>query len=221
MEPGSDHSGAAGALRAIREGRIVAVLRAADAGRLAAAADVLVSHGIRAVEFALTTPGALDALDRYCSSAAAEACVGAGTVLTAADARSAVTAGARFLVTPAVVPEVIAAGTELGVPVVAGALTPTEILAAATAGAALVKVFPAALGGPAYLRLIRDPLPQVPLVPTGGIGLGEVADYLSAGAVAVGLGGQLLGDALRGGSLSELGRRAAQLRQLIGDGGEP
>jgi len=217
MEPGSDHIGRVGALRAIQDGRVVAVLRAADAGRLAAAADVLVGHGIRAVEFALTTPGALEALERYCSTASAEACVGAGTVLTATDARSAVSAGARFLVTPAVVQEVIATGTELGVPVLAGALTPTEILAAVTAGAALVKVFPAALGGPAYLRLVRDPLPQVPLVPTGGIGLGEVTGYLSAGAVAVGLGGQLLGDALRGGSLSDLGLRARQLLQVIGD----
>ncbi|HXW79035.1 MAG TPA: bifunctional 4-hydroxy-2-oxoglutarate aldolase/2-dehydro-3-deoxy-phosphogluconate aldolase, partial [Acidimicrobiales bacterium] len=125
----------------IRDGGVVAVLRAPEASLLAKAADVLVSNGVRAVEFALTTDGALGALERYCSSATpsgspgatgseAGACVGAGTVLTAEEARRAVEAGARYLVTPAFVPEVVATGTELGVPVIAGAFTPTEILAA-------------------------------------------------------------------------------------------
>jgi 2-dehydro-3-deoxyphosphogluconate aldolase / (4S)-4-hydroxy-2-oxoglutarate aldolase len=207
----------------IRDCRVVAVLRAPEASRFAAAADILVSHGIRAVEFALTTEGALGALEQYCSSGSpgapgssgAVACAGAGTVLTAGDARSAVSAGARYLVTPAFVPEVVEAGTELGVPVIAGAFTPTEILAAYRAGAPLVKVFPAALGGPAYLRLVRDPLPHIPLVPTGGIGVDQAADYLAAGAFAVGMGGQLLGDSLRGGDLNELAVRAQKLVDAI------
>jgi 2-dehydro-3-deoxyphosphogluconate aldolase / (4S)-4-hydroxy-2-oxoglutarate aldolase len=136
-------------------------------------------------------------------------------VLTPSEARSAVNAGACYLVTPAFVPEVVEAATELGVPVIAGALTPTEILAAHNAGAPLVKVFPAALGGPAYLRLVRDPLPHIPLVPTGGIGVDQAADYLAAGAFAVGMGGQLLGDSLRGGDLGELAMRAKKLVEAV------
>ena len=204
----------------IRDCRVVAVLRAPEASRFAAAADILVSRGVRAVEFALTTDGALGALERYCSSGseATGACVGAGTVLTAAQALSAVNAGARYLVTPAFVPEVVETGAERGVPVIAGAFTPTEILAAYNAGAPLVKVFPAALGGPAYLRLVRDPLPHIPLVPTGGIGLDQAADYLAAGAFAVGMGGQLLGDSLRGGDLDALAMRAKKLVEALGQG---
>ena len=202
-------------LDAIGDCRVVAVLRAPGSGLLMAAADVLVAHGVRVVEFALTTDGALDALERYCSTSPPTACVGAGTVLTASDARAAVGAGARYLVTPALVPAVVETGAELGVPVIAGAFTPTEILAAYTAGAELVKVFPAALGGPGYLRLVRDPLPHIPLVPTGGIGLDQAADYLAFGAFAVGMGSQLLGDSLRGGSLDELARRADQLVDAV------
>jgi 2-dehydro-3-deoxyphosphogluconate aldolase/(4S)-4-hydroxy-2-oxoglutarate aldolase len=203
------------ALASIREDGVLAVLRAPDGSGLGPAADVLVGEGIKAVEFALTTSGALTALERYCSRAPAQASAGAGTVLTAADAQAAVSAGACYLVTPAVLPEVIEAGAALGVPVIVGALTPTEILTAHRAGAALVKVFPAALGGPGYVRQVRDPLPDVPLVPTGGIAIGEVPAYLAAGAVAAGLGGQLLGDALRGGDLRELAKRAAALVRAI------
>jgi 2-dehydro-3-deoxyphosphogluconate aldolase/(4S)-4-hydroxy-2-oxoglutarate aldolase len=203
------------ALAAVREDRVVAVLRGSDAGRLGVVADVLVAAGIRAVEFALTTPGALAALESYCSEAHNLACAGAGTVLTADDAKAAMSAGASYLVTPTVVPEVVGAAAARGVPVLVGALTPTEILGAYRAGAHMVKVFPAALGGPAYLRLVRDPLPEISLVPTGGIKVGEVPEYLAAGAVATGLGGQLIGDALRGGSLDELRRRALSLMRSL------
>lgn len=199
------------AVEVIGRCRTIAVLRSHDASHFAEIVDVLVSAGVPAVEFALTTPGALDALARYASSAPPEACLGAGTVLTALDARRAVDAGASYLVTPTFTSEVIDAGTTLGVPVFAGALTPTEILQAHTAGAAAVKVFPAALGGPSYLRLVRDPLPEVPLVPTGGVRLDDVTDYLDAGAFAVGMGSQLTGDAAVGGDLAALGTRAEQL----------
>lgn len=199
------------ALGTIRECRIVAVLRADEPTHIGEVADVLVRAGVRAVEIALTTPGALQALEAYAASAPAGACLGAGTVLSAADARAAIDAGARYLVTPAFVPEVVSVGLERSIPVLAGALTPTEILAAHRAGASAVKVFPAALGGPAYLRLVRDPLPGIPLVPTGGVRLEDAADYLAAGAIAVGTGSQLTGDALRGGDLGALGARAARL----------
>ncbi len=199
------------ALGTIRECRIVAVLRADEPGHIGEVADVLVRAGVRAVEIALTTPGALRALETFAASAPAGACLGAGTVLSAADARAAIDAGARYLVTPAFVADVVRVGLEHSIPVLAGALTPTEILAAHRAGASAVKVFPAALGGPAYLRLVRDPLPGIPLVPTGGVRLEDAADYLAAGAIAVGTGSQLTGDALRGGDLGELAARAARL----------
>ena len=207
------------ALETIGECRVVAVLRAPDSTCLAAVADVLVASGVRAVEFALTTPGALEALERYSSTAGPEACLGAGTVLSASEAAAAVDAGARYLVTPAFLPEVIEAGAARGVPVLAGALTPTEILAAHNAGAAAVKVFPAALGGPAYVRLVRDPLPQIPLVPTGGIAIDDVRAYLDAGAFAIGTGSQLAGDSLRGGDLVALRARAERLVEVVRDAG--
>jgi 2-dehydro-3-deoxyphosphogluconate aldolase / (4S)-4-hydroxy-2-oxoglutarate aldolase len=206
------------AIDAIQDCRVIAILRAPKATFFAAAADVLVAHGLRAVEFALTTEGSLEVLKQYCASAPPDACVGAGTVLTAGDARSAAAAGARYLVSPAFIPEVIEAGAGLGVPVIAGALTPTEILTAYTAGAQLVKIFPAALAGPGYLRLLRDPLPQVPLVPTGGVGLADASEYLDAGALAVGMGSQLLGDSLRSGDLGNLAERAGQLVRAVRQG---
>ena len=199
------------ALETIRTCRVVAVLRAGEPTHLGRVAGTLVAAGVHAVEIALTTPGALAALEAFAATAPAAACLGAGTVLTAEQARAAIDAGARYLVTPAVVPEVIRVGIERSIPVLAGALTPTEILAAHRQGASMVKVFPAALGGPAYLRLVRDPLPDVPLVPTGGVQLTDAAEYLAAGAVAVGTGSQLTGDALRGGDLDALTARAEML----------
>jgi 2-dehydro-3-deoxyphosphogluconate aldolase/(4S)-4-hydroxy-2-oxoglutarate aldolase len=131
-------------------------------------------------------------------------------VRSAGDAERAVEAGATYLISPDFRPEVVAWGVERGVPVVPGALTPTEIAAAFTAGATAVKVFPvSAVGGPAYLKAVRAPLPEVPLVPTGGVGLDDIGAYLDAGAAAVGIGAPLLGDAGDpGGDLAALGHRA-------------
>ncbi|MDA8287409.1 MAG: bifunctional 4-hydroxy-2-oxoglutarate aldolase/2-dehydro-3-deoxy-phosphogluconate aldolase [Actinomycetota bacterium] len=199
-------------LEVIGNCRVVAVLRAPRAATLAPIADVLVGAGVRAVEFALTSAGAVEAIAAYRQSAPPQACIGAGTVLSVADAEAVIDAGARYLVTPAMLPEVIAVGVRRWVPVLAGALTPTEILAAHRAGASAVKVFPAAsAGGPGYLRSLREPLPDIALVPTGGVGIEDAADYLRAGALAVGLGGQLLGDAVRGGDLVALAERARGL----------
>ena len=195
--------------------RVIAVLRSQSAARFAAVSDVLVAAGIRAVEFALTTPGAVQALAVYARSAPPGACVGAGTVLTAVDARRCVDAGASFLVSPALLPEVIEAAGTLGVPVIAGALSPTEILQAHRLGATAVKVFPAALGGPQYIRLVRDPLPAVRLVPTGGVRLDNAADYLAAGSFALGTGTNLTGSVFADGDVDGLCRRAEQLMATI------
>ncbi|MFX0579360.1 bifunctional 4-hydroxy-2-oxoglutarate aldolase/2-dehydro-3-deoxy-phosphogluconate aldolase [Nocardia nepalensis] len=191
---------------------VIAILRAPTAARFAEVTATLHEAGITAVEFTLNSPGALDAL-RDCSGFAHR--VGAGTVLTALDAARAVDAGAAYLITPAVCPEVIAEGRRMSVPVICGAFTPTEIHSAWQAGATMVKVFPASVGGPGYLKAIRGPLNEIPLVPTGGIGLADVRAYLDAGARALGMGSPLVGDACTGGDLDALRERASAVRKAL------
>ena len=189
---------------------VVAILRAADARRFVQVGQVLYEAGVRAVEVTLTSAGALEAFGRLREELPGDALLGVGTVRSVADAEAAVGAGAAYLVAPDFRPEVVAWAVARGVPAVPGALTPTEIAAAWAAGATAVKLFPvSAAGGPAYLKAVRAPLPEVPLVPTGGVGLGDIGAYLAAGAAAVGIGGPLLGDAGDpGGDLDALAGRA-------------
>lgn len=189
--------------RALRELSAIAILRASGATHLSAAAETLFAEGFRVLEFPLTTPGALDAIRRARAEFPA-AVIGAGTVLTADDARAAIDAGAQVLVSPALCAAAMAVGVRAGVPTVPGAFTPTEILAAQAGGAALVKLFPAAVLGPRYLAAVRQPLPGVRIVPTGGVSLDNARAWFAAGAVALGLGGPLLGDSLDTGDLSAL-----------------
>ena len=198
---------------------VVAILRAADAGRFLQVGRVLYEAGVRAVEVTLTSAGALEAFGRLREELPGDALLGVGTVRSVADAEAAVGAGAAYLVAPDFRPEVVAWAVERGVPAVPGALTPTEIAAAWAAGATAVKLFPvSAAGGPAYLKAVRAPLPEVPLVPTGGVGLGEIGAYLGAGAAAVGIGAPLLGDAGDpGGDLDALAGRAR--RAVAASGG--
>ena len=193
----------------LRGTRVVAILRASATEHVVAAARTLHSSGVPVLEVTLTTPGALDALAAVRRALPADAVVGAGTVRTVEDVRACARAGAAFLVTPGCPVDVVRCAVDEGLPILAGALTPTEIDAVATAGASAVKVFPAAaLGGPSYVRHLRGPFPDVPLVPTGGVGLDAVRTYLDAGAAAVALGGPLRGDALEGGALGALRERA-------------
>lgn len=171
---------------------VVAILRASTAQRFGDVSDVLTESGIRAVEFTFTTPDVLDAIKAYAARKPADVALGAGTVTTADEARAAVDAGASYLVSPALCLDVIDAGNQLGVPVLPGAFTPTEILTAWRAGAAMVKVFPISVGGTAYLHALRGPLPDIPLVPTGGVDLANAGAYLAAGATAIGMGSPLL-----------------------------
>lgn len=191
---------------------VIAILRAPTAARFAEVTAVLHDSGITAVEFTLNSPGALDAL-RECAGSVHP--VGAGTVLTAVDAARAVDAGAAYLITPTVCREVITEGLRMGVPVICGAFTPTEIHSAWQAGATMVKVFPASVGGPGYLKAIRGPLNEIPLVPTGGIGLAEARAYLDAGAKALGMGSPLVGDACIGGDLDALRERVSAVRKAL------
>ena len=194
----------------VRSG-VVAVLRAATADGFATVANVLVSSGITAIEVTLTSEGAIDALAGLRRQLPSKAVVGAGTVLTAADAEAAVDAGAAFLVSPVLD---LSLGS-FGVPFYPGGLTPTEIFQAARSGAPLVKLFPAAAVGPRYLKDLHGPLPGVRIMPTGGIGIDDIATWLTAGASTVGLGGPLLGDAASGGSLTDLGVRARRAADAV------
>jgi 2-dehydro-3-deoxyphosphogluconate aldolase/(4S)-4-hydroxy-2-oxoglutarate aldolase len=196
-------------------GGVVAILRGRRAEHLDAVLDVLVETGIRSLEVTLNTPGALEAIRRAVSRYADDARVGAGTVRTVADVEDAVAAGARFLVSPHTDPALGSRARELGVAYLPGAFTPTEIVSAWNSGAAAVKLFPARLGGPRYLRDLREPLPDVPIVPTGGVSADNVAEWFAAGAVAVGVGGTLIGDALDGGDLSALAARATELLKAV------
>jgi 2-dehydro-3-deoxyphosphogluconate aldolase/(4S)-4-hydroxy-2-oxoglutarate aldolase len=194
---------------------VVAILRGRRAEHLDAVLGVLVDAGIRSLEITMTTPDALLAVRRAAARFGPEVTIGAGTVRTTADLDAAIDAGAAFLVSPHTDPVLAARARELGVAYLPGALTPTEIVVAMTAGATAVKLFPARLGGPRYLRDIREPLPDIPIVPTGGVSAENVADWFAAGAVAVGVGGTLIGDALDGGDLAALRQRAETLMKAV------
>ena len=187
---------------AVSASGVVAVLRAPTADGFSAVADVLVAAGVTALEVTLTSRGALEAISGLRRQLSGDVVVGAGTVLTDDDAKAAVDAGAAFLVSP-----VGGLGPQ-AVPFYPGAFTPTEVHAAHRAGAPLIKLFPAGGLGPGYLKDLRGPLPDVRIMPTGGIGLDDSATGLTAGAVAVGVGGPLIGDAATGVSLTALAARA-------------
>lgn len=182
----------------------IAILRASSARHLVAAATALMDEGFRVLEFPLTTPGALDAILAARSAFGDDALVGAGTVLDAKDAERALACGAQLLVSPGLCLDVLAAGRAAGVPVLPGAFTTTEVLAAHSAGAALVKLFPVNVLGPQYLAAMRQPLPDLRAVPTGGVTLADAGVWLEAGAAALGLGSPLVADTLETGAIDEL-----------------
>jgi Entner-Doudoroff aldolase len=172
-------------LRELHRARVFAVLRTTSQEGARSAMRAALRGGIRIAEFTLNTPGAIDLIREFSSSG--EAIVGAGTVLTPEDARDAKAAGAAFLVTPVLDPKVIEEAIRLGLPIAPGCHTPTEMWRAYQAGAALQKLFPAGPGGPDYLKACLGPMPFLRLVPTHGVTPENVADYLRAGAFAVGL----------------------------------
>ena len=171
---------------------IVAIIRLDAGAPLLDVAAALAEGGIDVLEFTVTTPGALRAVEDGAARLGDRVLLGVGTVLDAETARLAIQAGAAFVVMPTLNTDVITVCRRYSVPVIPGAMTPTEILAAWQSGADIVKVFPAALLGPDFIRQVRAPLPQVKLMPTGGISAANAADYLQAGAVAVGVGGRLV-----------------------------
>jgi 2-dehydro-3-deoxyphosphogluconate aldolase / (4S)-4-hydroxy-2-oxoglutarate aldolase len=170
--------------------RVLAILRYREPCDLGAVVVALRAGGIRSIEVTADTPGALDEVGRARGEGAP---IGAGTIRSVEEARAFADAGASFLVSPGLAPEIVREGLERGVPAIPGVLSPTEITAAVAAGADVVKLFPASLGGPGYLAALRGPFPDVRFVPTGGIRVPDVPTWLEAGAVCVGLGGSLVG----------------------------
>jgi|HubBroStandDraft_6_1064221.scaffolds.fasta_scaffold21550_5 2-dehydro-3-deoxyphosphogluconate aldolase/(4S)-4-hydroxy-2-oxoglutarate aldolase len=205
---------------------VIAVVRAATAAQARVIVHGLVRAAVPAIELTLTVPGALTILAEAARAVArpgSGTVLGAGTVLDRRACQEAVAAGARFVVSPVTDPPVLEQAHRDGVPYVGGALTPTEVLASMRAGVDAVKLFPVgSVGGPAYLRALREPLPGLRAVVSGGIGAGEVAGYLAAGAHAVCLGGALIDRAAAGrGDVEAVAARARQALAQIREVPEP
>lgn len=182
--------------RRLEPGSPIAIVRLNDLSQAVNIGRALHSGGITALEFTLTNQEAFDAIRQVRADLGANAVVGAGTVLDRQQAGKAIEAGAEFLVTPTFEPDVIACGREQAVPVVCGAFTPSEILHASQQGAAFVKVFPVRSLGPAYIKDVLAPLPDLRLVPTGGVGLDNCAAFIQAGAFTVAVGSSLVDERL-------------------------
>jgi 2-dehydro-3-deoxyphosphogluconate aldolase / (4S)-4-hydroxy-2-oxoglutarate aldolase len=179
-------------IETIKHERIIAILRGDYRKAVPALTEALIMGGIKIIEMTLNSPGAIDGIRCMSEQFGDQLLVGAGTVLEPDQAKQAVDAGAKFIVSPETNPAVIETALDLGVVPVPGAFTPTEIMQAYRAGARLIKLFPAIHGGPNYLKLIRGPLDHIEFVVTGGIDASNARLFLSAGAAAVGVGGVLV-----------------------------
>ena len=199
----------------LRASRVIAVLRAKTVDDLLPVCDVLVEEQILSLEFTLTTPGLLDRLPELVDRYRAVADVGVGTILSTEDAGRAMDSGAQYLVTPNMDLAIVEAAVARQIPVFPGGLTPSELLSGWRAGATAVKIFPAQTVGAGYLKHLHGPFPDLLAVPSGGVDLKATAEWLRAGAVAVSLGGPLLGDALAGGDLGELRSRCRAVRTVV------
>jgi 2-dehydro-3-deoxyphosphogluconate aldolase/(4S)-4-hydroxy-2-oxoglutarate aldolase len=194
---------------------VVPIIRASSPDIALRIAEALVKAGIPVLEVTLTVPRGVDVIRRV-REVFPDAFVGAGTVLDGVAAQDAVSGGAQFLVSPAIVPEVMAYGREHGVPTIPGALTPTEMLTAVTLGAEVVKLFPASLAGPRYLRTLQEPFPFLRLLPTGGINIVNLREWMAPNVVAVGVGTALIGDVAKTGDFTGLRMRAEELMRAVG-----
>lgn len=174
----------------IAERRVIAIARRVPHGRLAAMTDVLTESGIDVIEVTLDGDDALASLEWLAGRGVV---AGAGTVRSRLDAERALDAGARFLVSPHTDADVVSFAVDRAVPMMPGAMTPTEVASAWALGASAVKLFPATVGGPEFLAAVRGPLGDIPIIPTGGVDATNAADFLRAGALAVGVGGWLTG----------------------------
>ena len=204
-------------LSTLKAGGLVPVIRADSADLAVRVTDALVEGGIRTIEITMTVPDALLAIRSVASRFGADILLGAGTVTDRTMAIGALEAGAEFLVCPCLVPEVIASAQELGAAVLPGAMTPTEVFSAWSLGGDIVKIFPAShAGGAGYLKALKGPFPQIDLLPTGGVNLETIAGFIDAGAVAVGVGGELvLKSAIAAGAFDRITALARQFVEAL------
>ena len=204
-------------IQTIRNIGVIPVVRATTADEAMRAIDAIREGGIPVLEITMTVPGAVKLIEEVAKRYAEDALVGAGTVLDPETATACIESGAKFVVSPALNLETIACCRRLDVAVMPGALTPTEVVQAWNAGADFVKVFPAgAVGGPSYLKSLKAPLPQIELVPTGGVSLKTAADFIRAGAAALGVGADLVDiKAIREGHAALITERAKQFVEIV------
>ena len=204
-------------LKRIRETGLIPVVRAESADQAIGAVAALKAGGLDILEVTMTVPGAIEVIQTLAAEYGDEALIGAGTVLDPETAQACIQAGAKFIVSPALNEETIAFCREQDVAVFPGALTPTEVVRAWKAGADAVKVFPAgAVGGASYLKALKAPLPQIELIPTGGVSLKTAADFIKAGAMALGVGADLVDPrALREGNTALLTERAREFLEIV------
>jgi len=201
----------------IAEIGVIPVVRAESADIALRAIDAIQAGGISVLEITMTVPGAIRIIEEVAQKLGSKAIVGAGTVLDEVTARQCILAGAQFIVSPALNLHTISCCHRYGIVVIPGAMTPTEVVTASSAGADWVKVFPAgALGGPSYIKALKAPLPHIQLVPTGGVSLKTAADFILAGAIALGVGTDLVDTkALRDGEDRLITQRARQFVEVV------
>jgi 2-dehydro-3-deoxyphosphogluconate aldolase/(4S)-4-hydroxy-2-oxoglutarate aldolase len=203
-------------LSRVLDRQIVAIIRAENPDLLVDVAEALLAGGVEVMEVTFTVPRAVNVLEKVAAKLGSRVLLGAGTVLDTETARLAILSGAEFIVSPAVNLDVIELCRRYSKPVMPGAFTPTEIVAAWQAGADIVKIFPSDVTGPKYLKALRAPLPQIRMMPTGGVNLETAVDFLQAGACALGIGGSLVEPkAVASGDLKRIESLAAQYVQLI------
>jgi 2-dehydro-3-deoxyphosphogluconate aldolase/(4S)-4-hydroxy-2-oxoglutarate aldolase len=201
----------------IAEIGIVPVVRAATAKQGMQAAEAVCAGGIPIVEMTMTVPGAIDLIAQLSKSMGSDILIGAGTVLDPGTAQRCIDAGAQFLVSPGFDLETVRLANRLGKLIMAGALTPTEVITAWKAGSDLVKIFPCGtVGGAKYIKALKAPLPHIPMIPTGGVNLNTAAEFIQAGSAALGIGGELVSAAaLQSGNTSEIVETARKFVAIV------
>ena len=198
---------------------IVPIVRASSSAQAKRAVEAVCAGGIPLVEVTMTVPGAIELISDLVESLGKDVLFGAGTVLDAETAQRCIDAGADFIVSPGFDAGTVALANRLGKPIMAGALTPTEVIAAWRAGSDFVKIFPCGtVGGAKYIKALKAPLPQIPMVPTGGVNLQTAAEFIQAGAEALGVGGELvLASALKSGDMKPITDTARQFLTIVRD----
>ncbi len=206
-------------LNIIRETGVIAIMRAQSSEQLIAAADAIKAGGVKAIEVTMTTPGALDVIAEAKKRYGSDVIFGAGSVLDAETGRATILAGADFVVSPTLNIELIKLCNRYSIPTAPGCYTPTEVLTGWEAGADFIKLFPASVGGPNLVKAILAPLPQVRIIPVGGVNLDTAADFIRKGASALGVGSSLVNKKLlEAGDMDELTRRATAFIEQVKKG---